>query len=145
MEAVAIIGLMSNVLEFMDHRYKFVTFAKNIYDSTTGKIRDHERLEEFTTSMQELSTRLDVKRPGAEQSDDERNLSRLALDCRKLAEETLLLLRKTKAKKEQSFLESAKAAFRTMLKKDEIMKMERRLDQCQSQLDLQLTVMMRFA
>jgi len=101
MDPVTAIGLASAIVQFVDFSTKIIHSAKEIYDSATGSTEENQSLEYVVSEMQHLSQKLDHP-PNAQQTDDERALSRLAAECKILSDQILGLLTSIKPKDVES-------------------------------------------
>lgn len=62
MEALAVVGLSSNILQFVDFSCKLFNKVEKISESTTGSLEDIHALENLTTQFQNLCTDLTKSR-----------------------------------------------------------------------------------
>jgi hypothetical protein len=143
MEAFVALSLAANIAQFVDFGSKLILGAKEICESGTGMTEESAELENITQSMRSIPLKLDPPSTG-QQSDDEKALRRLADDCRVLSEHLNDLLQKAtpnnKKRKSEAIVSSLKYAW---TRRDRL-ELERRLDNCRSQLELQLHFMTRY-
>ncbi|KAI4702617.1 hypothetical protein J4E89_010338 [Alternaria sp. Ai002NY15] len=138
MEALTAIGLIANIVQFVDLGAKLIGSAKEMRDSASGMTVENKSLEEVTVEMRDLTSRLDPPTTKAK-SDDEKALRRLAQECRELSDHILRLLKKIAPSKPNSTLRSIRSAIRTIKYKDEMRELEDKLAKCRSQLHLHLS------
>ncbi|KAI4638616.1 hypothetical protein J4E93_009917 [Alternaria ventricosa] len=138
MEALTAIGLIANIIQFVDLGAKLVGSAKEMRDSASGMTVEDKSLEEVTIEMRDLTLRLEAPKTRAS-SQDERALRLLAQECRELSDQILRLLKKIAPSKPNSTLRSIRSAIRTIKYKDEMRELEEKLAKCRSQLHLHLS------
>jgi hypothetical protein len=142
MDPLTAISLASSVVQFVDYSTKVIHGAVEIYGSVSGTTEQNQRLETITGELQALSLKL-VLPDGVQQSDDERALSRLAAECDIVSKQILDLLKKIKPKDLESKRQSVWAAIKSKWSDREKQELEERLNNCRSQLGLQLTFLLR--
>ncbi|KAI1080389.1 hypothetical protein F5B20DRAFT_540427 [Whalleya microplaca] len=143
MEALAAIGLASNVLQFIEVGYKAIRTSKEMYGAGNEASRSNKELATITEEMQGLSLRLTENISSSGMTDDEKAMCRLAQECERWSSELLAFLDVLKNRNPRSRFEALKAVVRSMRKQDERIRLERGLDACRKQLELQLTSMSR--
>jgi len=136
------IGLFANIVQFVELGAKLIGSAKEMRDSASGMTMENKSLEEVTTEMRKITSRLDPPTRDAK-SDDEKALRRLAQECRELSDQILRLLRKIAPSKPNSTLRSIRSAIRTLKYKDELRELEEKLGKCRGQLHLQFSKLTR--
>ena len=99
-------------------------------------------LEAVVSEMERLSSKL-LSPNNSQQTEDERALCRLAAECNILSDQILGLLEKIKPKDAKSKRQSAWAALKNKLHEREKLELEKRLENCRSQLELQLSYLTR--
>lgn len=141
MDPASAIGVTSAVLSFVDFSYKIVRGAVHIYGDASSKVNhDWEAPELVAQKMQSLARLLG---PPAATSQcltrDESEISELAASCEALAKELAGKFESLKPKnagsKRQCLWAATKAAFKASDTED----LEKRLENCRSQLQLHLT------
>lgn len=140
MEALATLGIVANICQFIEYGYKIVREARRLRNSGTGSL-DPE-LERDTQSMAHLASKLGKGSPSG-LSVDEMVLNDLATQCLAVSKELLAMLDSLKAKRPRSRIESMVRAFHQKRRSEDIDTLEKKLDRCRSQLQIQLTTMMR--
>ncbi|KAI4643296.1 uncharacterized protein J4E79_011236 [Alternaria viburni] len=138
MEALTAIGLIANIVQFVDLGAKLIGSAKEIHDSTSGMTMENKSLEEVTIEMRDLTWRLKLPITDSN-SQDQQALRRLAQECRELSEQILHLLKKIAPGKPNSTLGTLRSAIKNIKYNDEKKELEERLAHCRSQLHLQFS------
>lgn len=142
MDALSAIGLVSNIVQLVDFSSRIIHGAYEIYVSSTGATEENHSLEATIKEMKNFSVKLAQK--DALKSGEERAVGRLADECRILSTQILELLEKVKPKDVSSKRQSLWAALKNKYHEKEKIELERRLDGCRSQLELQLGFLTRF-
>jgi len=142
MEALTAIGLIANVIQFVDLGAKLVGSAKEMRNSVSGMTLENKSLEEVTIEMRDLTSRLEPPKTHA-RTQDEEALRLLAQECRELSDQILRLLRKIAPSKPNSTLRYMRSAFKNIKYKDDKRELENKLARCRSQLHLQFSKLNR--
>jgi hypothetical protein len=142
MEPLAALSLAAGIVQFVDFSTKLIHGAKEIHQSTSGMTEDNRSLESAVNEMRSLSLRLDPPITG-EQGEDEKALRRLAAECRILSHQIHDLLKSITPEDPNSRRQSFISSLKSVWKDKEKQELERRLNSCRSQLELQLSFMMR--
>ncbi|XDG03225.1 hypothetical protein ABKA04_002840 [Annulohypoxylon sp. FPYF3050] len=143
MDPFTAIGLVGNIIAFLDFGYKLVSATKDIHASASGSSAYNEDLSHSTQQLQQLVANLKVAKPLESLSDQEQSLLRVASDCKGVSEELANLLDKLKAQNPKSMRKAFRAAVRNWRKKDEKAELELKLDRCKQQLNLELVNILR--
>ncbi|KAI2634144.1 hypothetical protein GGS26DRAFT_552389 [Hypomontagnella submonticulosa] len=138
MDPFSAIGLVSNIITFLDFSYKLITTAKYIQSSASGASKHNDDLSFMTSQLQRLATNLKVARPEGSLSKREHSLLQVATQCEGVSIELATLLDKLRARNPKSNRESIRAAIRDWRKKDQKADLEQKLDCCRQQLNLEL-------
>ncbi|KAI6765579.1 hypothetical protein HG530_006649 [Fusarium avenaceum] len=136
MDPVTAVGLASAIISFVPLGINLLKNAREIRDSVDDSLERNQTRKAVTEEMQAVSQRLrptDQTRIAPEQ----KGLHDLALKCHELSQQILKLLDKIKPKPQSSF-GTYRSAFRAWSKESEIKDLEKRLDDCRSQLALGL-------
>lgn len=144
MEALAAIGVASNLLQFVDLGYKVMSTAKEMYGTGKEASRANKDIEFITQDLQSLSIRLSKHVPKSTMTEDGRSLLKLTEECQKWSDEMLSLLTYLKNENPNSKIGAMKAAVRNYRKKGEKERLIQGLNSCRDQLNLQLTSMSRY-
>jgi hypothetical protein len=142
MEPLLALSLAANIAQFVELSSKIIHGTKELGQSVSGMTKEDLELKSVTESMRRISLILDPPSSKAP-SDDEEALRRLAADCRILSKQLLDLLEKRAPKDSTSRRHIVISAFKHVLTQREKAELERRLDSCRSQLELQLQFMTR--
>lgn len=136
MEALTAIGLIANVIQFVDLGAKLVGSAKEMRDSASGMTLENKSLEEVTIEMRDLSSSLDPPTTNAE-SYDERVLRQLAQECRELSDQILRLLKKIAPTKPGSRRQIVGSLIKNQKYRKEKKELGEKLADCRKRLHLQ--------
>ncbi|KAI3325658.1 hypothetical protein HD806DRAFT_521180 [Xylariaceae sp. AK1471] len=143
MEALAAIGLASNILQFIDVGYKILKATKELRASGKEASRYNHGLEFVTGEMKRLGQSIEQDASASGMTNDEKALLRLSSECQQCSEELLALLEKLKNRRPSSVFHSLRAAFRDSRKQDEKARLEQNLDNLRKQMDIQLSKLAR--
>ena len=80
MEALAVISLLSNIIQFIEVGDRIVKTAKEIRESSFGTTIENERLQRSASELRKLSEAIDPL-PTCPPDSDQQALERLAQDC----------------------------------------------------------------
>lgn len=142
MDPASIIGVTAAALQFAECGWKFALTAKRLYDSKPDDPGSLQDLDAISQEVDSVSSQLSSKASllsSHKNNDSLRSLS----ECKRMAAEIADLVRDCCPKERGKFGQSIIAAAKTMLKKDRIEALERRLSSYQDLLSLQLVAMMR--
>jgi hypothetical protein len=143
MDPASIIGITSGIIAFIDFTQKFFSLALSIYDERSNPNLGVETFGEVTVKMKDLVHGLISESQGQGHSQEEMNITLLASQCHDLANDIIQRLQRIKVKK-RSLIETLKATSRTLWSRNEITRMQDRLDRYANQLNLHLTATMRY-
>jgi hypothetical protein len=143
MDPFTAISLAGNLVAFLDVGFRLLSKAKEIHSSTSGASSDNENLDSMTHRLQEVTSRLQSPISDSK-STEQKALYQLALECHGLSDKLLQLLDELKAKNPKSKRESLRIAFRGMRLKSDRDDLERRLNRCREQLNLELCSISRY-
>jgi len=138
MDPFTAIGLVGNILQFIDFSFEIVSTAREMYSSTTGATSGNEDLEFLTDKCTNLVLDLQCEKSTSPMTEDERNLKSLAIECTRLSVELQEMLQDLKARRTGSKRATVQAVFRNIRKKKEKSELETRLEKCRQQLHLHL-------
>ena len=139
MDALAAIGLVGNIVAFIDFGVKVVGAVKEIQSSTSGSTKKNEELDSLGERIKEQAANIAQKKSMAPVDAFEIGLMERATECIQLSTELQDLVQKMKSANPGSKRESIKAIYRTYRKKDMRDILEQKLRDCKDQLQLQLT------
>jgi len=142
MDALAAIGLIGNILTFIDYGHKTVRIASTIYHSARGASAENEGLETTTARLRTLAAKIEIGglAPG---NDAFRSLVDCAATCRSLCDDLLALLDTLRARRVRSWraalVQTVKGMWRHREKEDLLAAIKR----AQEQLNLATSVVTR--
>ncbi|KAI0381455.1 hypothetical protein F5Y04DRAFT_82180 [Hypomontagnella monticulosa] len=143
MEALAAVGLASNIFQLIDCGYKVVKMARELQASGREAIESNANASFVAQEMLELSQRVMKDLPRSGLSDDERALCELAEKCSQLSTKLLLLLRQLEVKSKGRRFEILITVFRNMRRRSERDQLQASLDNYRNQLNIQINNMSR--
>ena len=138
MDPFSALGLVGNVVTFLDFGYKIIAAAKNIQSSASGASKHNEELSSVAGQLHRVVTNLKITAPARPLSERERSLLQVATQCESVSLELTTLLDKLKARNPKSSRESIRAVIRDWRKKDQKDDLKQKLDDCRQQLNLEL-------
>ncbi|RYP78486.1 hypothetical protein DL771_000439 [Monosporascus sp. 5C6A] len=139
METLAIIGLIGNVVQFIDFSGKLIAKSTELYQSNEGAIAENIEAETATNHLMLLNNK--IKDAAITTSDDA--LKRLCESCKSTADELLTALGKVKVSGKQKRRKSIRMALRSLWSEDKIREVEGRLARFREELNLHVTVDLR--
>jgi hypothetical protein len=145
MDPFAALGAAAAIAQFIEQGIKLVNGAREIHKSAFGATAENKRLGTVIQELKVMSERLVSKRALDEQSEAEKSLSEVALECQILSEKILQLLEKTKAKDRNSLRQSAVAALKSAWNESEKKELVDQVETCRNMMHTQLTVILGLA
>ena len=139
METLAIIGLVGNIVQFVDFSCKLISKSTELYQSSEGALAETIDTEAATNHLVLLNKRL--KNTAGTTSDA--TLESLCKSCGNAADKLLAALDKVKVKGKQDKWKSVRKALRSVWSKEEIEELERRLAKFREELNLHVVVDLR--
>ena len=140
MEALAAIGLVGNIVQFVDFGGELIAKSVQLYRSYDGALPENVDIDVVTKHLAVLIKKLEddaiLVGDGALQ-----NLSR---SCKKAADDLLAALNTVKVKNTQQKWESIRKALRSVWSKEKIRELERRLAKFKEELNLHVVVQLRY-
>lgn len=139
------LGLASNVVQFVDFGTKLFAGAAELYHSVDGTLAVNAQLETITKDLSSMSAELGTANFYGTQpvSADVKNLMELALSCKQLADEVLMVLTKLKVPKGHRKWKSIRQALVGAWKEKEIRAYMGKLDRFRSQMTAHLIAILR--
>lgn len=141
MDPLTAVGLVGNIITFIDISTKVVSRAKQQYDSASGATTENDELESLTKNLKNLADRTRSKPSNIPRSGhfslnitSETVLDNLGQQCIQVADELLETLESVKVKGDGRTLKSAVQAVKAVWKQDKIDAIQRRLDRISKQL-----------
>jgi Mg2+ and Co2+ transporter CorA len=137
-ETLALVGLASNVLQFIDTGGKAVSYLRELYKG--GSLKENDGIEARIRLLQDSLTKL--KENSSVKSDV--NLAAMIDRCFKLSKDLMGILEDLKPKKQRNkFMEATSKSLKTILKREKIKDLERRLESMQASICSYLDVLLR--
>jgi hypothetical protein len=140
METLATIGLVGNIIQFVDFSEKLLAKSVQLYHSYDGALVENIDIETATNNLLILNKKLkdDAIIVGDEQ------LQRLCLACQNAGNDLLVELNKVKVKNRQQVWQSVRKALRSVCSKEKIKELEQRLTKFKEELDFYLITGLRY-
>jgi hypothetical protein len=139
MDPISAFGIAVNVIQLVDFTSKLVSEAEEIYRSGDGELIEHAELKTVTKDLLKLTLAVDSsikeRKLGRKAlSESEREQERLGQECRHVASELLTALNKLKVGGKHAKWNSMRQALRTVMRKNKIDQLEKRLDRYRQEL-----------
>ncbi|KAI8295087.1 hypothetical protein K4K56_000211 [Colletotrichum sp. SAR 10_98] len=142
MDPLTALGLVANIVPFIEIAAKVIKTAKEIHDSESGGLNDNINLEKYATQLnQHYSNLLAPDFPDL--IVDDKELCILAAECQKLADDLLDVLERIKPADRSSKWQSLKSAAKNLWRATDKEMLEKRLELCRSQIEAQLNQRLR--
>lgn len=139
METLAIIGLVGNIVQFVDFGGKLISKSTELYRSSEGALAEHIDIETAINHLVLLNSKLkDVATTTGDGA-----LESLCISCATTADNLLAALDKVKVKDKQHKWKSIRKALRSVWSKEEIGDLERRLATFREELTFHVVVDLR--
>ncbi|KAI9853263.1 MAG: hypothetical protein M1824_001460, partial [Vezdaea acicularis] len=139
MEALAIIGLVGNIVQFIDFSGKLISKSTELYRSSEGALAENIDIETITKHLLTLNKSLE----DTTNASSDAALERLCASCNTVANELLMALDKVKLKSGQQKWKSLRKALQSVWSKEKIMKLDQQLAGFRDELNLHLTADLR--
>ena len=139
METLAIIGLVGNIVQFVDFSGKLISKSGELYRSSKGALAENSDIETAVNHLVLLNNKL--KDTAITTGDSA--LQSLCKSCGTTADQLLAALDKVKVKGKQDKWKSIRKALRSVWSKEEIEELGRRLERFRTELNLHVTVDLR--
>ncbi|KAE9376490.1 hypothetical protein N431DRAFT_181433 [Stipitochalara longipes BDJ] len=137
MDPLTAIGLVSNIISFIDFSLGLLSGAREIHDSLSGTLEQNRSRGAVVGEMKKFSAKL-LAPDASNLAAEDKELCILATECRTLSSQLVDLLEKNKPKDPKSKSQSLLSALKNKIHEKEVQDLEQRLDYCRSQLELQL-------
>lgn len=142
MDPITAVGLVANIVQFVELGSKVLGIAKEIHQSSSGVTQDNKRTEDIVREMEGLSSKL--ADPAVQpKTEDERALQFLASECCRLSEQITTLLKKIIPTDPKSKRQAVLSSMKNVMYEREKAALEEKLAHCRSQLSLQLSYISR--
>jgi hypothetical protein len=140
METLAIIGLVGNIIQFVDYSGKLISKSTELYRSSEGALAENIDTETATNHLVLLNSKLQ----NAATTTGDSALESLCKSCGTVADQLLAALDKVKVKGKQDKWKSIRKALQSVWSKKEIEELERRLARLKEELNLHIVVGLRY-
>ena len=137
MEALAAVGLAGNILQFLDFTHDTISKSRQIRTSISGTLKEHADLKGLTADLKDLSGRLQT-------SSVDLVLEQLCSRCREVADELLEALESLRVKGKHTCFQSLRKALKVLWGKEKLRILEERLAGFRHELNLHITVELRY-
>ncbi|KAL3459324.1 hypothetical protein BJX64DRAFT_205453 [Aspergillus heterothallicus] len=146
-DVLAIIGLASNIAQFLEYGIRFVAAGKEVYESKQGTTKAIREIELVVEDIQNQSAEFTQKGSSPWQfsttraNADELAIRKYARQCIDISTELIKLLRKLTVRDDAQFraLESGRVALRILRKSSEVQALKKRLEELDTKLRERLT------
>ena len=147
LEALAAVGLASNIAQFIDFSCKIFETSKAVHRSSDGRSQAHEDIIVISQHLRSLCAGLvksrNESKVGTKNISHDDALYALAEKCEKAANALMVAIENLKAKNPQSRRSSFHAALKTIWSAEEIDAMMERLKQYRSEIIIHLETLQR--
>jgi hypothetical protein len=143
MEPFTAIGLIGNIITFIDAGCKLVSKANETYSSATGASAENEALGETRARFLVAASSIEKSLAAANLRPDEVALKDLAVKCCGVSNKLEQLLLELKAKNAKSKRSAMSATFKNVWKDKEKAELEKKLSSYRSELNLLLVTTAR--
>lgn len=141
LDPISALGLASSILAIIDFSWELITGTVEIYRSTDGSSDENARLEDVTSDLRALAESLEQGNPVKTQA--ERNLKRLAGDCREDAQTLLDLLESMNVTGSRRTLwRSLQAKWKSLREKDKVKELKQNLQESRSEILMNISLLM---
>jgi hypothetical protein len=140
METLAVIGLVGNIVQFVDYSGKLISKSTELYRSSEGALAENIDTETATNHLVLLNSKLQ----NAAATTGDSTLESLCKSCGTAADQLLAALDKVKVKGKQDKWKSIRKALQSVWSKKEIEELERRLARLKEELNLHVVVGLRY-
>lgn len=141
-ESLAIIGLASNIISFIDFGLKLASGTRIVLESIGGTAPEIRELELVIQNVERLNEEIvRQKKDGQLLSPDEQLILDIAEQCSKLADEIRKLMKRLMMRNgaRSKTLEGGRVAFQVMRKQKDIDRLRSRLESLEQRLRMNIT------
>jgi hypothetical protein len=139
METLAVIGLVGNIVQFVNFGSKLISKSVQLYQSSDGVLTENINKETATTHLIRLNSRLE----NAANATGDKAIEALCKSCSAVAVELLGALDILKVHGENEKWKSMRKALRSLWSKEKIQDIEKRLASFREELNLHVVVNLR--
>ena len=139
METLGVIGLVDNIIQFVDFGSKLISKSVQLYQSSDGVLTEIITTETVTNHLIQLNSKL----KNAANATGDKALETLCKSCSAVAAELLGALNKLKVHGKKERWKSMRKALRSLWSKEKIQEIEKRLASFREELNLHIAVDLR--
>ena len=139
MEALAAVSLAGNILQFLDFTHDAISKSHQIHTSISGTLKEHADLKGLTTDLKDLSGRLQ-----ASSGPVDLVLEQLCSRCREVADDLLEALESLRVRGKYTRFQCLRKALKVLWGQEKLRKLEERLAGFRHELNLHITVELRY-
>ncbi|KAH7084003.1 hypothetical protein FB567DRAFT_530403 [Paraphoma chrysanthemicola] len=147
LDPLSTLGLVANVVQFIDFTIKIIAKANDIHQSASGSLVEHDDLSKVTEDITTLSTKLQdsliVTGTSGCLTNDDQALYDLSKGCFEVSQELIHALHTLQRNGKSSRFRSVRQALKTVWSKDEIKLLERRVGLYKDELNFRIIVRLR--
>lgn len=143
MESLLAIGLAANIVQFVEYACKLITQAKEVHNSASGLPQDAAHMQTVVQDIHKLLGSLDSSSAGNHRPVDPK-LTGLAAECKVIADEILLAIKKLSNEHPDSRWSSFKVALKIVLRADQLKRLAERVSQLQSKIIIELSAALQY-
>ncbi|KAH7360458.1 hypothetical protein BKA65DRAFT_421518 [Rhexocercosporidium sp. MPI-PUGE-AT-0058] len=139
MDPLTVLGLASNIVQFVDFTSKLISATHSLYASSSGAKLENVELEGLTQDLQRLALQVnppDVSYTRNTMTEEESDLLNLSKQCLEVSTELLLVLESIKVKGNHKKWKSFYQALQSVRKKGEIEALQVRLDRIEQRMGI---------
>jgi len=140
METLAIIGIVGNIVQFVDFSGKLISKSTELYRSSEGALAENIDTETITNHLVLLNNKL----KGAATATGDSTLESLCKSCATTADALLAALDNVRVKGKQDKWKSMRKALRSVWSKEELAELGQRLAKFREELNLHVVVNLRY-
>jgi hypothetical protein len=139
METLAVIGLVGNIVQFVDFGSRLISKSIQLYQSGDGVLTENANTETAANHLIQLSNKLE----NAANTTSDKALHALCRSCGVVAVELLGALDKLKVQGKKGKWKSMRKALRSLWSKEKIQEIEKQLEGFREELNLHIVVDLR--
>lgn len=143
MDPLTAIGLVGNVLAFIDFSVGLLKGAREIHSSPDGTLKENQSRETVVRETKRFSLLLQ-SHDGSPGNVEDAGISSLVRECHDISTKLLALFEKTRPEDGGSKRQSLLSALKSKIYEKDRDELEVRLAHCRGQLELQLSFLTRF-
>lgn len=140
-EAVAAFSVAASIIQFIDFGSKLMSRIWQFYKSSRKSEEALPDVQRITADLLDVLKRVDI--PDNENNEADNGLQQLVVECHNVATDLLKLLNSLHADN-QSKRKAIQSAFKLMWREEDILSLQKRLDQCRAQLVIHLLASLRY-